>query len=85
MLLKLFSISEDHLPCVYVCVFSLQQMSLNNKLSRMDAVLSTSKREYKIAIEQTETDNTLVTSCLNLSTLVNLDLIFRCPVIAIKP
>ena len=62
-------------------------MSLNNKVSRMDAILSTSKREYKIAIEQTETNNTLVISYLNLSTLVNnitLDVIFRCPVIAIK-
>lgn len=56
---------------------SLQQMSLNNKLSRVDSVLDTSKREYKIALEQTQTDNTMVNQQLDeltcaVTTLVQL-------------
>ncbi|KAI0231321.1 AUGMIN subunit 3 [Lamellibrachia satsuma] len=54
---------------------SLQQMSLNNKLSRMDSVLETSKREYKIAIEQAQTDNTMVNQQLDELTSAVTDLV----------
>ena len=39
---------------------SLQQMNVNNRLSHVDGALDKSKREYKMAIEQAETDNTMV-------------------------
>ena len=45
--------------CV-MCSCSMQQLNVNNKLSRVDGALDKSKREYKIAIEQAQTDNTMV-------------------------
>ena len=43
-----------------MCSCSMQQMNVNNKLSRVDGALDKSKREYKIALEQAQTDNTMV-------------------------